>query len=178
MRLLPLALGMLMLVPELTSGNLPPSADLKWIPTNDRKPADFSVELRNLEGTKVSLEDFRNKVLLVNVWATWCGPCKEEMPSIAALYDNLHEKGFEVVAITNDNARKVRGFLKRKQFPFAILLDSKEKFIERFRVDRLPTTLVIDKSGRLALHHAGVADWNSPPIIEALQSLMSSSADQ
>ena len=178
MKLLPLMLAVSMLVPQFSAlVALPTSTDLNWIPAQERKRADLSVELKTLQGKKVSLEDFRNRVVFINVWATWCGPCKEEMPAIAALYGTLHNEGIDILAVTNESPKKVLGFLKQQQFPFTILVDPKEKFLERFRVDRFPTTLVIDKSGRVALHHAGVADWNSPPIVEALHSLMSQSAD-
>jgi peroxiredoxin len=179
MKLLRLTIALFMLVPAYSAWGMPdPPADLQWVPAQDRTPADLSVELKNLDGTKFTLEAFRNKVVIVNVWATWCGPCKEEMPSIAELYNKLHAKGFEIIAVTNDNARKVRNFLKQKQFPFSIVLDPKDKFFQRFRVDRVPTTLVIDTAGKLALHHAGVADWNAPEIIEALTLLIPSTAER
>jgi thiol-disulfide isomerase/thioredoxin len=75
----------------------------------------------------------RNCVVLVNVWATWCKPCREELPQISALYDALHKDGLEMVAVTNENAPTVRSFLKNKSLPVTILLDPKEKFLERFR---------------------------------------------
>jgi peroxiredoxin len=126
----------------------------------------------------VSLADFQNTVVFVNVWATWCKPCKEELPALAKVYDILHKEGFEVLAITNDDAKKVRGFLKKIPLPFTILIDSKERVFNRFRVDRVPTALVIDKAGRLALRHTGPVDWTSPLIIDTLRSLIVQTADE
>jgi thiol-disulfide isomerase/thioredoxin len=152
---------------------LPLPVEPRWIPVEERKPADLSLQLRTLDGKKVSLETFVKGVVLVNVWATWCVPCKEEMPSLGALYDSLHKEGLEIVLITNEDAKKVQRYLKDKHFPYVTLLDPGEKLVNRFLVDRVPTTLVIDNSGKVALRHTGVVDWNSPAIIEALRSLMS-----
>jgi peroxiredoxin len=157
---------------------LPGPADIKWLPPQERPFADLSLELKTLEGKSVSLADMRNSVVLVTFWATWCKPCKEEMPQISALYDTLHKEGLEMVAVTNESARTVRSYLKNKDFRFPILLDQKEKLFDRFKIDRFPTTLVIDQSGKLALRHVGPTDWNSPSIISTLHSLISQNADQ
>ena len=88
------------------------------------------------------------------------------------------KEGLEMVAVTNESARTVRSYLKNKDFRFPILLDQKEKLFDRFKIDRFPTTLVIDQSGKLALRHVGPTDWNSPSIISTLHSLISQNADQ
>ncbi len=157
---------------------VPAPNEVRWIAAPDRQAVDLAVEVKTMEGTTVSLTDYRNCVVFVNVWATWCKPCKEELPALAKVYDILRHEGFEVLAITNDDAKKVRGFLKKIPLPFTILIDTKEKVFNRFKVDRVPTALVIDRTGKLALRHTGPVDWTSPAIIDALRSLTKQPADE
>jgi peroxiredoxin len=143
-----------------------------WIEAAKRKPADLTADLRTLDGKPFSLSDYRGKTVFLNYWATWCKPCKEELPSIAALYKNLHAGGLEVIAFTNEKPDKVKKFLEDKDLPFTIVLDPKDTLGKRFNLNIVPSTLVIDGADKIALRYAGEFDWSSPMIVEGVQSVM------
>ena len=145
-----------------------------WVPVSERSSADLSGFLTTLEGEKVALEDLRNKALLLNVWATWCGPCRIEMPFLAELHENLSDEGLTIVAISSEDAKAVQAYLDetRVDHPFPLLLDTDNLLADRFGVYGLPTTIVIDPEGRLALRHVGIYSWNSPKVVRGLRRLM------
>ena len=145
-----------------------------WAPASERPSVDLSGFLTTLEGKKVALEDLRNKALLLNVWATWCAPCRIEMPWLAELHENLSEEGLTIVAISGEDATAVQAYLDETDVdhPFPLLLDTDSILAERFGVHGLPTTIVIDPEGRLALRHVGIYSWNSPKVVRGLRQLM------
>ena len=145
-----------------------------WVPVSERPSVDLSGFLTTLEGEKVALEDLRNKALLLNVWATWCGPCRIEMPFLAELHENLSDEGLTIVAISSEDAEAVQAYLDETQIdhPFPLLLDTDNILADRFGVYGLPTTIVIDPKGRLALRHVGIYSWNSPKVVRGLRRLM------
>ncbi len=116
--------------------------------------------------------------LLLNYWATWCKPCKEELPSIAELYTMLHAEGLEVIAFTSEKPDKVEKFLEDKDFPFTIVVDSKDTLGKRFNLNVVPSTLVIDDAGRIALKYSGQFDWSSSTVVQGVQSVMEQNAGQ
>ncbi len=154
-----------------------PSAETEetfWVPVSERSSVDLSGFLTTLEGEKVALEELRNKALLLNVWATWCGPCRIEMPFLAELHENLSDEGLTIVAISSEDAKTVQAYVDETKVdhPFPLLLDTDSLLSERFGVHGLPTTIVIDPEGRLALRHVGIYSWNSPKVIRGLRRLM------
>lgn len=113
-----------------------------------RQNADFT--LSDLQGTKWTLKDLRGRVVLVNFWATWCGPCRKEMPDLEALYQQFKGKGLVVLAIDDDeNEGKVKPFIAEQKYSFPILLDAGGKTYAQFRVVGIPKSLVYDRSGKL-----------------------------
>ena len=145
-----------------------------WVPVSERPSVDLSGFLTTLGGEKVALEDLRNKALLLNVWATWCGPCRIEMPFLAELHENLSDEGLTIVAISSEDPKAVQAYLDETQVdhPFPLLLDTDGILSGRFGVYGLPTTIVIDPEGRLALRHVGIYSWNSPKVVRGLRRLM------
>ncbi len=141
---------------------------------SERQSVDLSGFLTTLEGKKVALEDLRNKALLLNVWATWCGPCRIEMPFLAELHESLSEEGLTIVAVSSEGAETVQAYLDETEVdhPFPLLLDTANILADRFGVHGLPTTIVIDPEGRLALRHVGIYSWNSPRVVRGLRRLM------
>jgi len=113
---------------------------------------DFT--LRNLKGKQVSLSDFKGKVVLVNFWATWCAPCKTEMPHIQKMYTDFKDKGFEVLAISVDEARdisKIKPFIKRNRYTFQVLLDKQTKVVKVYNPDQTyPLNVLVDRNGEIA----------------------------
>ena len=102
--------------------------------------------------------------MLLNFWATWCGPCKAEMPSLDALYKSLKDKGFVVLAISVDaSERPVRSFISDNGITFQALMDSdKEVSFDLFGVIGLPTSYLIDKNGVVVEKFMGEREWDSP----------------
>lgn len=151
----------------------PSWAQLKWIPEKDRGKVKLSGEFKTPDGGEVSLKDLKAKVVFLNFWATWCGPCKEEMPGLAELSNKFSSQGLIVIAATNEDPKIVRDFLRDKEFPFPIILDSRETLLDRFKVTVVPTTVVIDGKGRVAFRVGGAFNWNSPETIAAFEELLS-----
>ena len=113
-----------------------------------RESIDFA--LTDLNGRTWKLGDLRGKVVLVNFWATWCPPCRKEMPDLQELYSRFKEKGLVILAITDEAIEKAKPFIEEKQYTFPVLLDSGRKVNEAFRVDGIPKTFIYDRAGKLA----------------------------
>lgn len=125
---------------------------------------DFT--LKDINGKDVAFYSFKGKVILLNFWATWCGPCREEMPSLINLYKSYKDKGFVVIGISVDTSDKpVRRFINDNAIIFPILMDSdKEVSFDIFGVLGLPTSYLIDRNGVVVEKFLGERDWNSPEI--------------
>ena len=139
------------------------------------RAADFKLE--TLDGTTVSLESLRGKVVFLNVWATWCGPCREEMPSMQTLYDDFKgNKNFVMLAASQDTSGRdvVASYVKKNGYHFTILLDPENKISETYEVSGVPETFIIDRKGQIVAHHMGGFDWSRPDVKDALQQLLDS----
>ena len=112
-----------------------------------RQQADFS--LKDLQGKEWTLKSLRGKVVLVNFWATWCPPCRKEMPDLDALYRRFQNDGFVVLAISDEDEPKVKQFLAARDITYPILLDPGRKVNELFQVDGIPKSFVYDREGKL-----------------------------
>lgn len=137
--------------------------------------ANFKLEA--LDGHTVSLESLRGKVVFLNVWATWCGPCREEMPSMETLYDDFKDnKDFVMLAVSQDTKGRsvVAPYVEKNGFHFAILLDPENKLSESYEMSGVPETFIIDRKGQIVAHHMGAFDWSRPDVKDALQQLLDS----
>jgi peroxiredoxin len=118
-----------------------------------------------LEGEEHSFTGHLGEVVLVNVWATWCGPCRVEMPPIKALYDRYKDDGFTVLAVSIDAGPgyrgKVESFIEEYDLDFPILLDPEGRITRMLRTAGVPETFVLDREGRIVKRHIGATDWNS-----------------
>ena len=130
--------------------------------------------LKNLEGKDVSLSEFRGKFVLINFWATWCGPCKIEMPSLESLYQKFKNKNFAMLAISNDmfGETVVKPFVKTHKLNFPILLDQRLKASNQFGVVSLPSTFMIDPKGKIIGALYGAEDWTTPSNILYFENLL------
>ncbi|WP_442601359.1 TlpA disulfide reductase family protein [Paenibacillus sp. KN14-4R] len=108
-----------------------------------------SFTLPSLDGRDYQVGGKRDKPLLINFWASWCGPCQEEAPDLVKLYQKFEGK-FDLYAVNitqGDSMRNVRAFVEKHQFPFPVLLDKEAKVSEKFRVLAIPTSFIVDKKG-------------------------------
>lgn len=135
--------------------------------------ADFT--LKNEIGEEVSLSDYEGKVVMLNFWATWCGPCRAEMPDMARLYDKYKELGFVILAVNQqENASRVIGFKRELELDFPTVLDPFGRTGLKYGVRSLPTTYIIDKEGRTLGGAIGVRNWNSRDAQKLIESLLES----
>jgi len=147
---------------------LPVSGSSVWLEKDQRISVDLSGDLLTLAGKTVSLRELEGKVLFLNFWATWCGPCLAEMPSMSVLHEELGREGLEVVAITNEHPETVKYFLERNPMPFQIFIDEDDSLARRLRIWSIPMTLILDKNRKLVHFHQGARLWDTPEVIENL----------
>ncbi len=112
-----------------------------------RQEADFT--LSDLQGKTWHLRDLHGKVVLVNFWATWCPPCRKEMPDLDALYKKFKDQGFVILAISDEDAAKVAPFIAEKKIGYPVLLDPGRKVHEQFIVEGIPKSFVYDREGKM-----------------------------
>jgi thiol-disulfide isomerase/thioredoxin len=121
------------------------------------------LELADLEGKPHRLDDYRGKVVLVNFWATWCAPCREEMPSIERLRQALEGKPFVVLAVNVGEGARIAGdFMQTIPNGFTVLLDRDGRTAKSWGARILPATYVIGPEGEIQIKHFGAIDWSSP----------------
>jgi len=146
--------------------------DIKPVKGNKALP---SITLEDLKGKKVDLKSFKGKVIFLNFWATWCGPCKEEMPTMETLYRQFKDRNFVFLTISVDyeGSKPVREFIEKNRYTFPVLVDQKNETLDIFEVTGIPTTFVIDKQGKLLGKAIGPRNWKSSEIVSYLTQLIS-----
>jgi thiol-disulfide isomerase/thioredoxin len=144
--------------------------DIKPIKDKRKVP---NIALESLKGGKVELKNFKGKVIFLNFWATWCGPCKEEMPSIEALHQEFKDKDFLFLTISVDyeGAKPVQDFIGKHRYAFPVLIDQKGETLDLFDVKGIPTTFIIDRQGIMLGIAIGPRNWKSPEVIRLLNQL-------
>lgn len=115
-------------------------------------------------GDTVHLASFKGEVVLFNIWATWCGPCLQEMPAIQALHDSLSSDGLKILAVSIDDAsdQAVQQWVTNRHFTFRILHDSSGTTERTFQTTGYPESFVIDRQGVIVKKVIGAASWNDP----------------
>ena len=156
---------------EAQTSDLFSKIDIKPIKDKRRIPP---ITLDSLKGGKVELKNFKGKILFLNFWATWCGPCKEEMPSMEALQQQFKDKDFLFLTISVDyeGAKPVREFMEKQRYTFPVLIDQKGETLDLFDVKGIPTTFIIDKQGMMLGKAIGPRNWKSPDVLMLLNHLI------
>ena len=129
--------------------------------------------LQDLHGRTHRLADYRGKVVLVNFWATWCEPCREEMPSIERLRQSLAGKPFEVLAVNiGEPLGRIERFLERMPLGFPMLLDRDTGVAKAWKARVVPATFLVGPDGRIRYVHYGELDWSSEPVRKRVAELL------
>jgi cytochrome c biogenesis protein CcmG/thiol:disulfide interchange protein DsbE len=128
----------------------------------------------DLKGQQISLSDQRGKVVLVNIWATWCPPCKQEMPSMQKLYEKFKGENFEILAVSIDSTGRdaVASFTRTMNLTFPVLLDPKEDIGSLYGITGVPESFIIDKEGIVVEKIIGPIDWATPKVFQFFQDLI------
>ena len=129
-----------------------------------RGRATPALELASLDGTRWRLADLRGRVVALNFWASWCEPCRAEMPSLELLAQSAAPQGLEVVAVNyRESAAAIARFVERDALGLPVLRDADGSAARAFGVGVFPTTVLVDRSGRAAFSVVGEADWQAGP---------------
>jgi thiol-disulfide isomerase/thioredoxin len=131
-------------------------------PTIEKK-FDYNFSLRDINENKINVESLKGKTLFINVWATWCGPCRVEMPSIQSLYDQVDHNKIAFIMLSldqNDPYRKVRTYIQDQGFTFPVYFPA-SNLPSQLQVESIPATFVIDKEGKVVFREIGAANYGT-----------------
>jgi len=135
------------------------------------EPENFTLPLLN--GENASLSSFKGNVVILNFWATWCPPCRAEMPSMEILYKRYREMGLEILAVDiGENIDTVNQFIQRYNYSFPVLLDTKSQISAIYGIEAIPTTFIIDREGKITGRVVGSIQWDTPQVFEAIEKLL------
>ncbi len=145
-----------------------PSRFVPWA-----RPATPALALKDLDGRTHTLADYRGKVVLLNFWATWCEPCRDEMPSIRTLQERLADRPFVVLAVNyGESAPRVREFLVRERLDLRVLLDPGQQAARAWRVRVLPGSVLVGADGQARTMVIGEYDWASEEALKTVRELL------
>jgi peroxiredoxin len=130
------------------------AAALARMDSDDKARQDSDFTLHDLHGRQWTLKQLRGSVVLVNFWATWCPPCRKEMPDLEMLYRRFGKKGLVILAISDEDTEKVTPYIEQGKYTYPILLDPGRAVNERFRIEGIPKSLVYDRAGKLVAQSA------------------------
>jgi thiol-disulfide isomerase/thioredoxin len=131
-------------------------------------PGDWAVT--SLDGKELRMSDLRGKVVFINRWATWCGPCVMEMPSIQALHDSLKDANVAFVIVSDEEMPVVKEFVAKKGWSLPIYLAS-EGFPRHLQTDGIPATFIANSKGEIVFGEMGAKDWNTDEVRRKLKSI-------
>lgn len=137
-------------------------------------PSAPNFTLPGLDGKMVTLKDYKGRVVLVNIWATWCPPCVAEAPSLENLYQILKDEEFELLAVSidEDGKKAIEPFMKNNHLTFPVLLNPGGSIMELYGATGVPETFIVTKDGIIDSKVVGSIDWTSPELIEHLRKLI------
>jgi len=139
------------------------------------KPQEYNMMLEDMEGNLVNLDDYTDKTIFISFWATWCPPCRAEMPSIQKLYDSYGDK-LKVFLITTEERSKVQNYLDESGYNLPVYFQ-KSAANGLLNIQSYPTSFLISSEGEILVQKKGAADWNSRSFRKKLDALLPQSND-
>jgi thiol-disulfide isomerase/thioredoxin len=137
-------------------------------------------KLKDTKGEDVVLEDLYGQVTLLTFWASWCGPCQVELPTLKKLHERFQDQGLNIVAINVDEPDISKDFLQffwsKMTLPFDFYFDAKGAAMEDFKVELLPANFLLNKKGQVAIEAHGANDWSHPRSIKMIEDLLTQNA--
>ena len=134
---------------------------------------DFTLQL--LSGGSAALSSYKGKVVILNFWATWCPPCRAEMPSMETLYQRFKNEGLEILAVNlGENQATVRQFIQNNRYTFPVPLDSNNRIGAIYGVEAIPTSYILDRDGKIIARIVGSINWDTSQVIAAFDALLRS----
>ena len=151
-----------------------PPPQVEVIPPDKRSAENTEFTLPDLSGNATRLSDFKGNVVLLNFFATWCPPCREEMPMLEELFLAYQHKNFVVLGVANDSQGKtvVAPFVKTYKLTFPVVLDADRGVSLKYRVRGIPVTYVLDRQGKIVGRYEGAADWDSKEAHTLIEQLL------
>ncbi len=139
-------------------------------PTEVKTAPDFF--LKDLDGNVRSLDHYQGKVVLVHFWATWCVPCKDEVPAINALWERFRERGLVIVAVAEDSKKAVEPFIREQGVRFPVVIDQYGKAFRSYGVRGLPTSYLVNRAGNIEGIAIGQRDWIAAEVTDYIEGLL------
>jgi thiol-disulfide isomerase/thioredoxin len=137
------------------------------------KNFDYNFDIRDMEGSTVNMSSYKGKVVFINLWATWCGPCRVEMPSIQELYNHVDKDKITFVMLsldTQENQPKIMKYIREKRFSFPVFQPASD-LPRQLQVGSIPTTIVIGKDGKIKMKKVGTANYATSEFQDFLNQL-------
>ncbi|MBK7995685.1 MAG: TlpA family protein disulfide reductase [Blastocatellia bacterium] len=131
--------------------------------------AEYNWSVKDLSGKTVNAGDWKNKVLVLNMWATWCGPCIAEMPSLESLYEKTKNDDIVFALVSDEDQETVNQFIQKRKFSLPVY--TVENLPQIYRGDAIPRTLIIAANGKIVFDHLGAAKWDSETTINFLKTV-------
>ena len=145
------------------------AAETKDTPQQKHAIGLSTIQLEDLNGSAIDMQQYKGKVLFVNFWATWCKPCLVEMPSIAAVINKMKGQDIEFLFASDEDVGQIADFKSSHDYPFTYV---QAKNMSQLNITALPTTYIFNKSGKLVFNEMGTRNWNDKENIDLLLNLI------
>jgi len=164
-----LALGLLLSLALVQAVAVESGRGLTLLPGHKPAPA---LELTDIDGKRHRLSDYKGQVVIVNFWATWCPPCRKEMPSMQRAWEQLRDEGVVLLAVdVGEDEDTIFAFTANYAVDFPLLMDLESEAINHWPVLGLPSTFIVDKQGALVYRAVGGREWDDPELLKAIRAL-------